>query len=91
MSNPSDLSSNDREWCLLVCLGTFTVVSLQCLSPAQRIPINNYSWMIKANQRWLTIPEYRSRFGDQAADRLRAYSETYTLARLDEMNERIKP
>lgn len=90
MSQPSDFTDEKRQWCLLVCLTTFTVVSIQCLTPAQRIPVNNYSWMIKANQRWLTLPEYRSNLGERAAERLAAYSPTYTLARLDEMNERCK-
>lgn len=91
MSQPSDFTDEQRQWCLLCDLTNFTVISFQSLTPAQRVPINKYSWMIKANQRWLTIPEFRSLFGDKAANRLFDYSSTYTLARIEEMNERCKP
>jgi hypothetical protein len=90
MSIKNDLSENDRQWCLLVNLSTFTVVSIQCLTPALRVPVNNYSWMLRANQRWLTLSEFRSKLGDRAAGSLSSYSNTYTLQRLEEMNERCK-
>ena len=88
MSTSNDLSEKHREWCLLVNLSTFCVISLQCLTPAQRVPVNKYSWMIKANQRWLTLPEFCSQLGENASIALAAYSPVYTLPRLEEMNTR---
>jgi hypothetical protein len=90
MSINSLLPTYDREWCLLCDFDTFAVISIQLASPAQRIPANNFTWMRRANRRWVTIEEFVKEFGQQADSALSSYSPTYTVEHLRAMNERLK-
>ena len=87
MSSPNTDLPAGREVCLLCNLSTFTVLSIQSLSPSTRIPTNNFSFMRNKNHRWLTIKEFRQTFGEQASSRLSAYSPYRTIDSLERMNK----
>jgi hypothetical protein len=88
MSSHPEILSSDRSWCILANTAFFNVITVRPLSPAERIPTNNYSWMVKANQRWLTLAEFEKLFGERAPSALASYSNIYTLERLHELNDK---